>query len=78
MLKGIAMRYFVLIERAGQLPWGVVFGDYDREEVVAEMREYKDRAKLCLNPKPRYRVIAINDDSQSAINAAVAQLNSKD
>ncbi|MNZ81401.1 hypothetical protein D3C78_1000650 [compost metagenome] len=65
--------YYSLLSREDDAsPWTIEFGDYDKECVESEKEEYRDKGVKATNLK-----IIRTDDSQAAINAKVAQLNSK-
>lgn len=61
--------YSLLILEAGK--WSIHFGDYDREVVEDEQADVKDS-----QPKVKTKIISTGD-SQAAIDAKVAELNSK-
>lgn len=51
--------------------WFIHFGDYEKEVVEDELADFKDSA-----PKAKLKIIRTGD-SQAAIDAKVAELNSK-
>lgn len=66
--------YFLLVARADKLsPWGIEFGDYDRETVDAEREDYRDHDWAAGN----LRVLRVADDGQHTCNDAVAGLNER-
>jgi hypothetical protein len=69
--------YYTLLERAaGSHTWTIEFGDYSRKVVEAEMRDRRESDRAA-EPTERstFRVIATDDDTQEAIDAAVTNLN---
>ena len=64
-------KYFVLVERlSAEAPWGVQFGDFDRDVVDDEYLEYRNRAEA-----RNLRVLAVKSAKQADIDARVASLN---
>lgn len=69
----MAKRYHSLLVRDNAAsPWGIHFGDYDREVVDAERDDITDGDYRRSNTK-----IITTDDAQAAIDAAVSALNGK-
>jgi hypothetical protein len=65
-------KYYTLLtrENAGE-PWGVHFGDFDKDVVSAE----RDDITHWDWRRSDTRIITTNDDQQETINAAVEQMN---
>lgn len=62
-------RYYTLAVRDDNV-WSPEFGDYDRSTVQSELNDYRDHDYRKSNLK-----IVQSDDSQAAIEAAIAALN---
>lgn len=66
----MARKYFTLLVRDGAgRPWGIHFGDFDRETVEDERRDGRDYYAA------RDMKIITTGSRQAAINAAVTRLN---
>lgn len=50
--------------------WCIQFGDYDRDVVMAELRDWKER-----EPELAMRIVRTEGDGQAVIDATVAALN---
>lgn len=72
----MARKYFTLIVKEPEEKWSPQFGDYDRDVVEAEMRDYKDHVGDGCQWKKgtKFSIIGTNDD-QASIDAMVAKLN---
>ncbi|NPU64585.1 hypothetical protein HL667_06205 [Bradyrhizobium sp. 83012] len=67
--------YHVLLVREGDAaPWGVHFGDYDRECVQAERDDITEYPAVSGYRKRNTKIIMAGD-TQAEIDAAVARLN---
>jgi len=66
-------KYHTLVVRDGKAsPWGIHFGDYDRETVEQEREDGRDYYKA-----GDMRIITTSDARQATIDAAVAKLNGR-
>jgi hypothetical protein len=69
-------RYFTLIAKEPDAKWSPQFGDYDREVVNEEMRDYKEHVGdgCQWSPGTKFSIIGTADD-QASIEACIAKLN---
>jgi len=67
----MAKKYYSLLVRSNtKSPWCVEFGDYDRDVVMDELRDYMYHDNKRMNLK-----IICTGDTQAEINAEVERLN---
>ena len=67
--------YFTLVAIDGtptDTPWGIAFGDFDKDVVEAEMEDYRENGWT----KKQLKIIKTASD-QASIDAAVAALNAQ-
>lgn len=73
-------RYHLLLSRTYDAtnkawsPWGIDFGDYDRETVAQEREDRIDGGEEART----MRLLTVSKDDQHALDAAVARLNAKE
>jgi hypothetical protein len=73
--KEITMRkYFSLLAKEPDGQWSPQFGDYDREVVEEEQRDYKDHVGTTWPKGTKFSIIGTKDD-QASIDACIAKLN---
>ncbi len=67
------MKYFILvgIEKDGTEEYEMLFGDYERDVVKEEKKQYRGQGDYC------NLIVLSTGDSQSAINDAIHKLNNK-
>jgi len=69
----MARKYHTLLERSFDgAPWGIAFGDYDRETVDSERQEYRANGAKASNLK-----MITTGARQGEIDSAVSLLNAK-
>ncbi|UGY13756.1 hypothetical protein HAP48_0035070 [Bradyrhizobium septentrionale] len=66
--------YFSLIAREPDGEWSPQFGDYDRETVDAEKRDYIDHIGTTWPKGTEFKIITSND-TQASIDAAIVALS---
>jgi len=64
-------KYFILVTNEDGAGWGVEFGDYNRQTVLDEQTDYCDGGI----PKRLTKVLAVEGDTQAAIDEVVRKLN---
>ena len=69
--------YYVLLEKQPGERWTIQFSDEDRETVEDERYSYEEYNDAPAGTRPIYKVIAVRNDRQATIDAAVAKLNAK-
>lgn len=68
-------KYYILVEWVpGDNKWSMEFGDYDRQTVVEEMKNYVDSG----SKKKNLRVVALSDDGQKSIDQYMRDLNQEE
>ncbi len=69
--------YYILVSRgddSGNI-WAIEFGDYDRSVVKDELTDLKDGHHQIASKD--LRILRVSDDTQTAIDEAVRQLNNE-
>lgn len=69
-----AQRYFSLLERNENGRWQIAFGDYDREVVVDEMRDLRDKEPHRSRSPSRYQIME-SGPTQDEIDAELVRVN---
>lgn len=69
----MARQYWTLVEWQGK-KWAPQFGDYDREVVVQERRDWIDAGAA----RPKHLLIIRSLDDKASVDAAVERLNERD
>jgi hypothetical protein len=72
--------YYTLLERVTPTaPWGIAFGDHDRQTVADELESLIDHEPARMTRKQiaaRWQIVK-TDHTQAAIDKKVAELNAK-